>query len=319
MESCRLGLKRNWSPLQHRIWKKLRSQILGADFQEQKFLLCVSGGADSVALFRVFRDFPLTLEVFHAHHGPGDNQSFRDKSEEFVRNLCLDWGVPFHLHKSDASLRSENEMREFRLKFLKKWKEEQSRGYVVLGHHSQDLLETRVMRLIRGVGPEGLRSMAFERNQVLRPFLSEQPDHLRFYLNQQKQVWLEDPSNQETRFFRNWLRQKWLPQLEKRNKGSLFRLSQSLENLSIEKDSRVQLIKSDSQGISIELTHYRSLDDRSQIRILAQMLKALKIKEFTLGQLQEIQKRLDNPQKRLTFKVAQAQWSINAQQIFARP
>lgn len=209
-------------------------------------------------------------------------------------------------------------MRDFRLSFLKRWRESNPRGFVVLGHHSQDLLETRVMRLIRGVGPEGLQSMKFERNRVLRPFLKEEASFLRTFLNQQNQVWCEDPSNQDVRYFRNWLRQKWLPQLEKRRRGSLFRLSQSLENLSSGRDTRVQLIKEASSGVIVELAQYLALDSKSQIQILAQMLKALKINEFTLGQLQEIQKRLDNPQKRLRFKVAQAQWSINAQQIFAR-
>jgi tRNA(Ile)-lysidine synthase len=306
--------EKKWSPLHHQVWRTL-SKHAPKDFQGRTFLLCVSGGVDSVALFHIFRALPIQVEVFHAHHGPGNNIDFRNQAQDFVRSLCAQYETRFTGVKAEQEMNSEKEFRDFRRAFLKEWLKRNPTGIIVMAHHAQDLLETRIMRLIRGTGPEGLRSMEIFKGQVLRPFLEMEPSTLKKFLISENQTWCDDPSNEDQRYFRNWLRKKWLPILEKARPGSLYRLGQSLENLS----DRVP-----EKGPAFPLTElsraqYSTWNQKQQLQHLALLLKSQGLESFTTGQLKEVQKRLDNAQGRLMFKAAGASWTVNAQRILVQP
>jgi tRNA(Ile)-lysidine synthase len=306
-----------WSPLHHDVWRTLQD-IAGQSFKKSRFLLCVSGGADSTALFHIMKDLPLDIEVFHAHHGPGSNLEFRDQAQNFVAALCKKEKIPFHLIKAKALLKSENEMRKFRRLHLKKWMETHPDSLIVMAHHFQDLLETRLMRLIRGTGPQGLQGMRIWKAPVFRPFLEIEASELREFLKSRDLQWCEDPSNKESRYFRNWLRYQWLPVLEKARPGSLKRLAFSLENLAdlgVQSETQMRNAVKKTQG---QKAHYLGLNQKEQIQFLALLLKSQGLSEFSLGQLKEVRKRLDKLQGRLTFKVAGALWSVNAERIMVK-
>lgn len=297
-----------WSALHHDVWR-IMNQALPADFKSRKFLLCVSGGADSMALFYVLKDLPIKIEIFHAHHGPGENQRFRDEAQDFVKQICTAEKIRAHFTKSRKVLKSESDFRNFRIAFLKSWSEKNPDSVIVMGHHFQDLLETRLMRLIRGTGPQGLQSMKIWKSPVFRPFLETDQKVLRSFLKSKNLDWIEDPSNKDTKYFRNWMRFRWLPLLEKKRPGSLKRLAFSLEHLSTLGLDSVPSFK------VLTRSHFTTLNQKDQIRHLALLLKSQGITDFTSGQLKEVQKRLDNQQERLTFEVAGAIWTINAQRI----
>ena len=286
---------------------------LNDSLKKSKFLVCVSGGADSMALLYILKDLPIKIEVFHAHHGPGNNLKFRDEAKNFVKDFCQSEKIPFHLAKAVNEMKSESEFRNFRLQFLKKWNAQHPAGIIVMGHHIQDLLETRMMRLIRGTGPQGLGSMKIWKAPVFRPFLETEPKALREFLKQHKLDWLEDPSNEDVHYFRNWIRHRWLPNLEKTRPGSLKRLALSLETLS-------HFAAATPTGSKVlSRANYATMSPRDQLQSLALLLKNQGLSQFTSGQLKEVQKRLDNPQSRLTFKGAGALWTVNAQRILLKP
>ncbi len=272
-----------------------------------------------MALFHLLRELPISLQVFHAHHGEGENQDFRDQSRAFVKKLCEDFQIPFWGVQADRPLRSENDFRKFRNEHLKSWCHLHPEGVVVMAHHQQDLLETRLMRLIRGTGPQGLRAMKVWNQPVWRPFLDWQSQDLRSFLEENSWKWVEDPSNQNPRYLRNWIRHQWLPALEKKVPGSTYRLAESLENLSSAGEKAFR-----GKMPTLELgqclrQEYLALSPSRQLQTLALLLKSQNLKDFSLGQLKEIQKRLDNPQGRHNFTIAGAIWTVNAQQILVRP
>ena len=290
------------------MWRQIRAAGLHRD-KSRQFLLCISGGADSVALFSLFKDFPLNLEVFHAHHGPGQNKAFRDQAQELVSKLCAKHKIFLHLVRSTRELKSENDFRRFRLQELSKWKADHSKGIIVMAHHADDLLETRLIRLIRGTGPQGLRSMSSYRAPIFRPFLTLSSKEIRNYLTSAHIDWCEDPTNQDSRYLRNWIRNCWLPCLERRRPGSVLRLAQSLEALVPEEVALPLKIK------TFKLSEYRLYDSKRQIHRIAQVLQSQGIKDFTQGQLKEIQRYLDKPETRYTFKVAGVVWLVNAGRV----
>ena len=308
-----VGSAKKWTPLHHEVWRVLQKN-LPAQAKKAKFLVCVSGGADSMALYHILKDLPLKLEVFHAHHGPGNNLKFRDEAKTFVADNCKQDKIPFHVVKSQTELKSENDFRKFRINALKEYSHKHPDTVIVMAHHFQDLLETRLMRLIRGTGPQVLQSMKIWKGPVFRPFLATDAKDLRKFLKSKKLEWQEDPSNQDTHYFRNWMRYRWLPVLEKARPGSLHRLADSLENLSqTGADKKLILNK------TVTRSHYLTLNQKDQLQHLAVLLKNQGLSHFTSGQLKEVQKQLDNLQGRLTFKGAGALWTVNAQRISVQP
>ncbi len=289
------------------------NQNLPSGFAQKKFLLCVSGGADSLALFQVMKDLPIKIQVFHAHHGPGENFHFRNQACQFVQEICRKEKITFHSIRSSVEMKSENEFRNFRRNFLKEWMIKNPDSVIVMAHHFQDLLETRLMRLIRGTGPAGLQSMKIWNAPVFRPFLETDSSILKIFLNENKMKWCEDPSNKNTKYFRNWIRHRWLPLLEKARPGSLHRMAESLDQISTLK-TKNSIIQN-----SIKRSDYTTLNQKDQLQHLALLLKSQGLSQFTSGQLKEVQKRLDNVQGRLTFKLAGATWSVNAQRILVKP
>ncbi|MFN8791277.1 MAG: tRNA lysidine(34) synthetase TilS [Bdellovibrionales bacterium] len=306
---------KSWTGLHHHVWRHLKKipggLVSGTSPEARPLLLCVSGGADSIALFQVFKDLPVKFEIFHAHHGPSPNQdllAYRDQAATGVQTLAKQAGVPFHFVKSSERLTSEKSLRDFRWAFLKSWHLKNPRGLIVTAHHSEDLLETRILRLIRGTGPQGLVAMPVWKSPFFRPFLDVSCEELRTFLNEIGASWCEDPSNQDPAYLRNWLRGTWLPQLERRRPGSLKRWAQTLESLASQ-------VRPERLRHELRIAEYRSLSEPQQLAALANLLKSQGVLDFSLGQLREVQKRLDSPQRHLTFKMAKAQWSVNAERI----
>lgn len=282
------------------------------NLRDKKFLLSVSGGADSLALLLCLEKLVPAgkLGVFHFHHGDFEQKEFRDQAADFVRQLCDKKGIPFFMSKAEVYLKSENAFRKARRMSLQNYFNSHDFDFVVFGHHQQDLLETRLLRLIRGTGPQGLLSMETLKGVFFRPFLTQNPQDLKYYLKSMSQNWIEDPSNSSSKYLRNWMRMEWLPLLEKRQPGALPRLAQSLELL-VERSEKLEVPK----GTESLCSTYLALSPSQQRQYLAQWFLQLNIQDFTQSHLEEIQKRLDRREKRLNFYVGPVELEVNAGRI----
>lgn len=298
--------KAQWTDLHHQILKVVKKYKI-----KKPLLMACSGGLDSMACFHLLNDLKLPVEILHIHHGPSKkNQNFRDEASEFVKKRAEELGIRFHLAQSSEPLKSEAQMRNFRLIQWKKWSDTH---VVTLAHHQQDLLETRIIRLIRGTGPEGLKAMDFYQGGLFRPLLNTPKEKLTDFMNSKQLTWVEDPSNQDPVYFRNWLRHFWLKDLENFRPGSLNRLSESLSHLTSSKTKITPNID------SVSLQEYLSRSSSQQIQILSVLLKNKGVTGFNLSQLKEVQRQLDKDQKRHNFKCAGVIWQVNAQQITLKP
>ena len=132
---------------------------------------------------------------------------------------------------SRKPLAGEAALRDFRHSRLDSLRREKRAQWTALAHHSEDLLETRLIRLIRGCGETGLAAMKPLDPPLLRPFLSVMREEIKDYALSYKLSWAEDPGNQDKRFLRNWLRNQWLPDLEKKRPGGVRRLAASLSHI----------------------------------------------------------------------------------------
>ncbi|PWU18148.1 MAG: tRNA lysidine(34) synthetase TilS [Bdellovibrio sp.] len=302
-----------WTPLSHSIYRWWKQEGLAA----ARLGLAVSGGADSMALASVFAELRqalrLEVHILHVHHGPGLLRSFRDESLSRVREYSEKEGLCFHAISSSEELHGEKALRDLRRQAMLAWQGELRLDWLATAHHAEDLLETQILRLIRGTGQQGLAAMSMQKKPWLRPFLKHSRHSLRLHLAHRQVRWLEDPSNENPQYLRNWLRHHWLPTLEERVPGAVFRLGQSLETLAARSFSLPF-----SKGNTIPMSHYLRLSVADRRRLLAHFLHRLKGRDYRFSHIEEIRKRLDNPQVEHIFKVAGVLWQVNAEQILVQ-
>lgn len=315
----------SWNDFEHSIWKQLKSAGL---HERSEFILAISGGLDSMALLKSMQRLKpqADLIIAHFHHGESDEvevRTYREQAMQMVKSYCDTHNLKFFSGKSVDKLSSEDEFRQKRLQFFSQVKADFPNAIFATAHHKDDLLETWLLKMIRGSGAEGLENFKFWNHKVLRPLLSFTKAEILVYAQTEGLTWLDDPSNAQNDYLRNWLRNDWLKSLADKVPGSIANFTSSLQRL-------VDEIKVDDQAIEInyeynsegrptkalfDRTDFLQLNHSDQFKTLAKALKGIGQREFSQGQLEEIMKRLDKNQKDIIFCIAGVNWFINAQQV----
>ncbi|CAM8457938.1 MesJ tRNA(Ile)-lysidine synthase MesJ [Candidatus Methylopumilus universalis] len=181
--------------------------------------VALSGGIDSVVLLHLLHQLQktqtFTLKASHVHHGLSKNA---DKWVTFCEKLCRKLSIPLDVNyvklPQKKSLGIEGEARRLRYEKLLQSKSDM----VVLAHHEDDQAETFLLQLIRGAGVKGLSSMAHfdDSRRLWRPLLNASRIDIESYAKKHKLKWIEDESNQNIDFDRNFIRSKVLPILKNR-------------------------------------------------------------------------------------------------------
>lgn len=196
-------------------WRRIIDEI---DASAERYLLCVSGGVDSMFMLDFFaRQCRRPFRVGHFNHGLRPSAA---AEEEMVRELCAERGVGFISGHGDAEAMNaasslEAEARRQRYAFFE---ENRLHGeLLVTAHHANDQLETVLLRLMRGYPDAELRMLKF-RDGRYKPFLSVPKEEILRQAGNRKLRWMEDESNGDLRIERNWVRNVLVPQMmERRN------------------------------------------------------------------------------------------------------
>lgn len=293
--------------------------------QNKHLLVAVSGGVDSMSLLALLLELQqalkLRLSVVHVHHGARQKKqrAFQDQARQMVKTLCQKNNICFYTNLVKQSewfnsKHSEADLRKYRYKIFRYFFNKSEVDYLALAHTADDLLETRLIRLIRGTGQKGLSSMSFKTKNLLRPFLNITRSQLVTYIKKRSWTWCEDPSNQlGDTSFRNWIRHNWLPLLEEKRKGSFKALARSLELLAQSNNSS-HLEKFSSQAVLCRPALLKlSYLDRQ--RVLALYLHQRGIKDYGTSHIQELIKRLESPQKQSEFFLLGRKWKMTASEL----
>ena len=184
-----------------------------------------SGGLDSTVLLHLLvqahRQQPaqLGLRAVHVDHGL---QAAAANFRRFCRSTARSWRVPLSVVKADVQLkRGESVEEAARTARYAALAAALLPGELLLtAQHADDQLESLLLALMRGAGPAGLAAMpqvaAFGSTSLLRPLLAMERRQLAAYAAEHALSWQEDPSNDQLRFDRNYLRARVLPQLRER-------------------------------------------------------------------------------------------------------
>jgi tRNA(Ile)-lysidine synthase len=188
-----------------------KHQMLSID---DRVLVGVSGGADSVALLLVLRELGHTVAAAHLNHGLRGADS--DEDEKFVADLAAREGVRCFVRRAAIAGRGGNleaAGREARKEFFEDIAREHGFTKVALAHNRDDRVETFLLHLMRGAGTQGLISMTFVSGTTIRPLLETPRAQIEEYLRLHNQAWRTDRTNSDISFARNRMRHETLPQL----------------------------------------------------------------------------------------------------------
>lgn len=185
--------------------------------------IALSGGRDSSVLLDLCATLrvqnAMTLRAVHVHHGL---QLEADHWVDHCQTLCRNYGIPLTIHSVNARpARGESPEEAARIARYQVFNALIGKGdLLMMAHHQNDQAETVLLQLLRGAGLQGISGMPEKaplgEGLLLRPLLQIEIDQILEYANNRGLKWIEDPSNQNPRFDRNYLRHTIMPLIEER-------------------------------------------------------------------------------------------------------
>jgi tRNA(Ile)-lysidine synthase len=219
-----------------RVQKYIRdNQLLQAG---DRVLVCVSGGADSVALLDVLQRAGYECIVAHCNFHLRGEESDRD--EAFVQQLAAD--LPLHLQSFDTlsyakeqGISIEMAARKLRYQWFRQIAESTQCRAIAVAHHQHDQAETVLLNLKRGTGIRGLCGMRAKSPNpeggnilVVRPLLCTTRDYIEHYLRDiRHKSWVDDSTNTDTTITRNAIRE----QLKSYSKSEIEHIAATAEHM----------------------------------------------------------------------------------------
>jgi tRNA(Ile)-lysidine synthase len=185
--------------------------------------VALSGGIDSMVLLdgmcRLAAWHPLQLRAIHVHHGISPNA---DAWAEFCAGQCAARNVSLSIHRLDLARERRTSLEAQARKRRYECLLGSDIDVIGLAHHADDQAETLLLQLLRGAGPHGLAAMPeFKpgRPALLRPLLESTREALLSCARARHLSWIEDESNDDSRYARNFLRHGIAPLLRERFAG----------------------------------------------------------------------------------------------------
>ncbi len=274
--------------------------------KEQKVLLAVSGGLDSVVMTHLFAEADFQFEIAHCNFSLRGSDS--DNDQEFVVQLARSLEVPFHVQRFDTLLYADQHKvsiqmaaRELRYDWFKKLSSKRKLDKIATAHHWDDVLETILFNWTKGTGLAGLAGIPMVAGTIIRPLLKFSREELVSFAREHDLKWREDASNRETKYSRNFLRHEVVPRLEQINPGLRETIKVNVKRMSAAQEIvnahlvgfKKKFITQDTSGLSIQKKGLTKLP--GNLLLLEEVLKPY---GFNIHQMESILETIDEVGKR---------------------
>ena len=191
-----------------------------------KYIVALSGGADSVSLLFVLKhlehELGIDVEAAHCNFHLRGAESVRD--EEFCKQLCERLSVPLHLIHFDTQAYAdlhrvsiEMAARDLRYGYFENLRRDIEAQDICVAHHRDDSVETVLLNLVRGTGLRGLRGIQPRNGNIIRPLLSLSREDIVQYLDALGESYVTDSTNLHNDVKRNKIRLDVMPLLRELN------------------------------------------------------------------------------------------------------
>lgn len=259
----------NKDTLAHRLNLVLDDVLASSSQVPVKLLLALSGGLDSSVLLHLLHQLysahtpaKFQLQAMHVHHGLSPHA---DAWAEHCQQVCAQYAIPLQIQQvkvdTAAGLGVEASARAVRYAALAS----ADADYICLAHHQDDQAETLLLQLARGAGAKGLSAMAGldVARKLLRPLLDISRAELEAYAKQHALTWINDESNQDTQYDRNFMRHQILPALATQYPAIRSTLARSAQHMA----ETQQLLEDLAALDAAPLLKNNSADDMGQLHI----------------------------------------------------
>ena len=210
-----------------------KEKLLNVD---DKIIVGLSGGADSVALLHILHALGYNCIAVHCNFHLRGGESDRD--EESAAKFAATLNLPFF--KKDFDTRSiakergisiEMAARDLRYQWFAELEKNQEADAIAVAHHRDDSIETLLLNLIRGTGIKGLTGIQPQNGSLVRPLLCASKKEILQYVHEQKLPFVTDSSNEQEAVVRNKIRLRLIPLLETINPSVREAFLQTMNNL----------------------------------------------------------------------------------------
>ncbi|MBC3363414.1 tRNA lysidine(34) synthetase TilS [Pseudomonas sp. SWRI154] len=255
--------------------------------------IAFSGGLDSTVLLHLLvslaenQTLP-ALSAIHVHHGL---QAAADAWPDHCRRVCEALGVPLQVVSVRVHPGASVERAARDARYGAFIAATHDNDVLLTAQHRDDQAETLLFRLLRGAGVRGLSAMPRQRplgqGHLLRPLLDVSRAELQTYAAQQGLNWVEDPSNDDHRYARNYLRQRVFPALTEQWPQASMTLARSAAHLSeaqglLDELAQIDLARALTPGAfdwlglrSLELAPLQALSPARQRNVLSHWLASV--------------------------------------------
>ena len=264
--------------------KKVLEKLLKTLEKGDTVVLGCSGGPDSMALFdlllKVKKEKDIKIICAHVNH---KQRKESDDEEIWLENLCKTRKIIFEkmsiTNYGDDNF--HNEARNIRYNFFEELVKKYNAQYLVTAHHGDDLVETVLMRIVRGStlrGYAGFGSCVKKENYtILRPLITVTKSEIESYCKKHKINYATDKSNYSDKYTRNRYRRVVLPFLKKEDKNvhlKFLKYSRMLEAYSDYLDEiESAAMKRVYQDKKIDILKFKEVDNVVQSGIINKILE----------------------------------------------
>jgi tRNA(Ile)-lysidine synthase len=189
---------------------------------EDKILVTVSGGIDSMVLAKLFAQAKFNFGIAHVNFSLRGEESIAD--EVFVKKFAKTLKVPYHSIVFDTKAFAEKEKistqmaaRLLRYNWFEEIRQQEGYAYIATAHHLMDSAETVLINLTRGSGLAGFHGIPLKNGYVIRPLAFATQEQIYDLVVENRMAWREDSSNESTKYQRNFIRHEIVPKFQEMN------------------------------------------------------------------------------------------------------
>ena len=215
--------------------------------KQEKILLAVSGGKDSVLMVKLFKLANYNFSICHCNFNLRGDEAQRD--ETFVKLLANALAVPFYVTCFDTNayaashqISTQMAARDLRYQWFEQIRQAGNYNYIALAHHQNDSIETLLLNLTRGTGISGMHGILPKREKLVRPLLFLSRKEIEVLVNENDITFVEDSSNETTKYARNKIRLNVIPQLQDINPNLEKTFAQNIARFAETEEVLQQLI-----------------------------------------------------------------------------
>ena len=260
-----------------------------------KYIVALSGGADSVSLLFVLKhlehELGIDVEAAHCNFHLRGAESVRD--EEFCKQLCERLSVPLHLIHFDTQAYAdlhrvsiEMAARDLRYGYFENLRRDIEAQDICVAHHRDDSVETVLLNLVRGTGLRGLRGIQPRNGNIIRPLLSLSREDIVQYLGALGESYVIDSTNLHNDVKRNKIRLDVMPLLRELNPS----VSQSIFESSLRVGEALKVFDEAMKRSIADVTatspsHHLTISPPHHLVISVERLKQQPSPEYTLHEI----------------------------------